>query len=157
MKTTDIIHIMKETPVSELEDALNAFISEKPIQPHKGVVLGKIRKTDSGYWSSITFPQWVVLEDNPVNKTYRFDCTEDGAFISFADYKPTNPIPGIVRNARLNMGMTQKELGEAVGYEGRNAELIVQSIESGRRSVPYAKLTAFAEALGIGLEELLPR
>lgn len=156
MKTTDIVHIMKETSASKLEAALNAFISDKPLQPHKGVILGKIRKTDIGYWSSITFPQWVVLEDNQANKTYRFECTKDGEFIAFAEYKLTNPVPGIVRNARAVKGITQKELGEAVGYEGRNAELIVQSIESGRRGVPYAKVKAFADALELNASDLIP-
>ena len=64
-------------------------------------------------------------------------------------------IPALIRSARLTLGLTQQQLGEQLGYTGRNAELMIQSIESGRRPVPRDKVKALAELLSLDPMRLL--
>jgi transcriptional regulator with XRE-family HTH domain len=61
----------------------------------------------------------------------------------------------LIRSARTALGLTQQQLGEQLGYTGRTAELMVQSIESGRRKVPRAKVKALAELLNLDPMRLL--
>lgn len=64
-------------------EKINSIISpNKRIQAHKGVRLDTIHVTSEGCWSKIIFPQWVVLE-NSFSKSYQFNCTESGEFISW--------------------------------------------------------------------------
>lgn len=64
-------------------------------------------------------------------------------------------IPTLVRSARMALGLTQKALGEQIGYTGRIAELMIQSIEYGRRKVPRDKIKALAEVLHLDPMRLL--
>ena len=66
-----------------IRQKVNALISQKELQAHKGVQLDGIHKTSEGYWSAIRFPQWVKTENANGDKAYRFHCTEDGEFISW--------------------------------------------------------------------------
>ena len=63
--------------------------------------------------------------------------------------------PALIRSARMALGLTQQQLGEQLGYTGRNAELMIQSIESGRRKVPRDKVQKLAELLSINPIQLL--
>ena len=65
-------------------------------------------------------------------------------------------IPSTICTARLNAGLTQKQLGKMCGYKGDYAQRYVSGWESGVRPVPTAKLKVVAEALGIKVEKLLP-
>ena len=61
----------------------------------------------------------------------------------------------LIRSARIALGLTQQQLGEQLGYTGRTAELMVQSIESGRRKVPRDKIKALADLLHLDPLRLL--
>ena len=65
-------------------------------------------------------------------------------------------IPAIIKAARITAGMTQKELGEHMGYIGRSAEVTVQRWENGTRPVPLEKIRALANALNLTLDDLIP-
>ena len=65
-------------------------------------------------------------------------------------------IPSTICTARLNAGLTQRQLGEKCGYKGDYAQRYVSAWENGVRPVPMAKLKTVAEALGIEVEKLLP-
>jgi transcriptional regulator with XRE-family HTH domain len=49
-----------------------------------------------------------------------------------------------IRQCRMDLGMSQEELAEAVGYTGRSA---IARIESGRNKVSISKIPIFAKAL----------
>ena len=66
-----------------------------------------------------------------------------------------NSIPKIIRAARLAAGLTQKQLGERVGYTGRTAQPFVASWEAGTRPIPRDKIQLVAEALHIEPTELI--
>ena len=61
----------------------------------------------------------------------------------------------LIRSARIALGLTQQQLGEQLGYTGRTAGLMVQSIESGRRKVPRDKIKALADLLHLDPLRLL--
>lgn len=63
--------------------------------------------------------------------------------------------PALIRTARADLGLTQQQLGERLGYTGRTAELMIQSIESGRRKVPRGKVKALADLLNLDPMRLL--
>lgn len=63
--------------------------------------------------------------------------------------------PTLVRSARLALGLTQQQLGEQLGYTGRTAELMIQSMESGRRKVPRDKIKALSALLHLDPMRLL--
>ena len=65
-------------------------------------------------------------------------------------------IGNVIQTARLNAGLTQRQLGEKCGYKGDYAQRYVSAWESGVRPVPMAKLKVVAEALGIEVGKLLP-
>ena len=60
-----------------------------------------------------------------------------------------------VMTARTALNMTQQQLGEQIGYTGRNAELMIQSIESGRRKVPRSKVQKLSDLLNLDPMRLL--
>lgn len=49
-----------------------------------------------------------------------------------------------IRNRRLDLGMSQEELAELVGYTGRSA---IARVESGRNKIPINKIPLYAKAL----------
>jgi transcriptional regulator with XRE-family HTH domain len=63
--------------------------------------------------------------------------------------------PALVRSARMALGLTQQQLGEQLGYISRTAELMIQSIESGRRKVPRDRVKALAGLLHLDPMRLL--
>lgn len=65
-------------------------------------------------------------------------------------------IPDTIKAARLRAALSQKELGEKLGYEGRSAEVTVQRWEAGSRPVPLEKIRALAAALNLTLDDLIP-
>lgn len=65
-------------------------------------------------------------------------------------------IPEHIRQSRKAAGLTQKQLGEACGYEGRSGERVVQLWEKGSQPVPIERLRRLAAALGVPLDSLIP-
>jgi transcriptional regulator with XRE-family HTH domain len=61
----------------------------------------------------------------------------------------------LVRAAREALGMTQQQLGEAVGLDPRWAQSIVARWESGERPIPRARIRRVAEVLHLKIEELI--
>lgn len=52
-----------------------------------------------------------------------------------------------IKDLRIKRGMTQAELGEAVGY--KSGKVIISQIERGMIDIPLNKLKAIANALGV--------
>lgn len=65
-------------------------------------------------------------------------------------------IPETIRETRKALGMTQRQLGTACGYEGRSGEVVVQEWERGVRPIPIERLRALAAALKLPLDSLIP-
>lgn len=59
----------------------------------------------------------------------------------------------ILEKRRLEKGMTRKELGGALGYEGNSAVQVVARFESGRAGVPKAKIEKLLQILEITNED----
>lgn len=49
-----------------------------------------------------------------------------------------------IKRRRIELGMTQKELADALGYSDRSA---IAHIEKGKIDLPQSKIVAFAKAL----------
>ena len=64
-------------------------------------------------------------------------------------------IPSTIRAVRLAAGLTQRQLGETLGYI-KAAQVIVADWESGKRPVPRSKITLLADILGVPIRDLLP-
>jgi transcriptional regulator with XRE-family HTH domain len=65
-------------------------------------------------------------------------------------------ISGTLRAARITAKLTQKKLGELIGYTGTLAQVQIAQWEAGTRPIPRDKLKAVAHILKIPLETLLP-
>lgn len=65
-------------------------------------------------------------------------------------------IGDLVASARKAAGLTQKQLGEMIGYNGPNAHIMIQRFEANKREVPLSKIRALSKALNIPLESLIP-
>lgn len=65
-------------------------------------------------------------------------------------------IPETIAINRKTLGLTQRQLGEACGYEGRTAEVMVQHWEKGRSPVPLDKIRILAKTLQISIDSLIP-
>ena len=65
-------------------------------------------------------------------------------------------IPEKIKTARLMVGLTQQQLGEACGYEDKSALVTVNRWESGTRPVPIEKLRTVAKLLNLTLDDLVP-
>lgn len=59
----------------------------------------------------------------------------------------------LLEQRRLEKGLSRKELGETLGYEGNSAIQVVARFESGRAGVPKAKIEKLLEILGINNED----
>ena len=57
-----------------------------------------------------------------------------------------------IREARLSRGMSQEELGNAVGYQGKYA---ISKIESGKNKPNLDYINRFAEVLGVSASWLI--
>ena len=63
--------------------------------------------------------------------------------------------PALIRTARIDLGLTQKQLGEACGYPSDTAQRYVERWESGTRTVPRDKVKAVADLLNLDPIQLL--
>ena len=69
------------------------------------------------------------------------------------DSEEVNIIGPRIRAARLRAGLSQKELGEAVGLSHK----AISTIESGSRSTTIEKLVLLADFFGVSTDYLLGR
>lgn len=58
----------------------------------------------------------------------------------------------LIKQRRLELGLSQKELAVRCGYADRSA---ISRIESGERDIPVRQLKKIAEALGMEAEDLV--
>lgn len=65
-------------------------------------------------------------------------------------------IPEKIKQARKEAGLTQKQVGEALGYTGGTAESTVRRWELDIRPVPLDKLRTLSQVLNIPLDQLIP-
>ena len=65
-------------------------------------------------------------------------------------------IPAIIKAARIRAGLTQKELGEKIGYSGESQERAIRNIENGSRGVPIEKARALITALDLTFDDIIP-
>lgn len=65
-------------------------------------------------------------------------------------------IPDLIRTTRLSLGLMQKEIGEACGYEGFSAQVQAAKWEAGTRPVPLDKIRALARTLKLQIDDLIP-
>lgn len=65
-------------------------------------------------------------------------------------------VPRRIQAARSQRAMTQQELGEALGYTGDSARVVVAQWEAGTRPVPMDKIRPLADLLHIDVVSLLP-
>lgn len=63
----------------------------------------------------------------------------------------------IIQTRRRAAGLTQRQLGEACGYEGKSAERTVQHWEHNAREPGITTLRPLCRALKCTLEDLIPR
>lgn len=61
----------------------------------------------------------------------------------------------VIRKARIAKGMSQKRLGELLGYKGGTAQVMVCLFETGARKIPRDKIELTAHLLGIPVEKLI--
>jgi transcriptional regulator with XRE-family HTH domain len=59
----------------------------------------------------------------------------------------------LLEQRRLEKGMSRKELGEILGYEGNSAIQVVARFESGRAGVPKAKVAQLLKVLDVKNED----
>ncbi|MBP5478704.1 MAG: helix-turn-helix transcriptional regulator [Bacteroidaceae bacterium] len=60
------------------------------------------------------------------------------------------------RRARIRACITQRRLGEMLGYKGRCAENVVQNWEYDRQPIPIKHFRQLAKILEIPLEKFIP-
>lgn len=61
-----------------------------------------------------------------------------------------------VKMLRIRKCITQRQLGEMLGYKGKAAETVVQKWEYGERPIPTKHWKALCKIFGIKLDEFLP-
>lgn len=68
----------------------------------------------------------------------------------------TEEIAKRIKEARIKADMSQRELGELLGYEGANAQRTVTRWEHNERPVPLDKIRLLAKVLDLTLDDLIP-
>lgn len=61
-----------------------------------------------------------------------------------------------LKKARVRVNLTQKRLGEQLGYEGKSAEVVVQLWEYGKQPIPVRHYRALAKLLELTLDDIVP-
>lgn len=61
-----------------------------------------------------------------------------------------------IKAARKAAHLTQRQLGEMIGFTGKTAERIIQFWEHDERDPSVEQLRPLAKALNLTLEELIP-
>lgn len=61
-----------------------------------------------------------------------------------------------LRKFRARAGLTQRQLGELLGYEGRTAEVMVQMWEYGKRPINPKHYRKLCKLLNITFDDLIP-
>ena len=63
-----------------------------------------------------------------------------------------------VKKRRTSIGMSQGELAKRAGYTGtQNPAATISKIEAGKMEVSIKKASMIADALGVTVEELIPK
>lgn len=65
-------------------------------------------------------------------------------------------IPDLIRTTRTGLWLTQKQVGEACGYEGFSAQVQAAKWEAGTRPVPLDKIRILARTLQLQIDDLIP-
>lgn len=60
-----------------------------------------------------------------------------------------------VKERRQLKHLTQKQLGEMLGFKPEQAQIMVARIEAGTRPIPKSKLVAASKILEVPIEQLL--
>lgn len=61
-----------------------------------------------------------------------------------------------LKRYRINAFLTQKRLGELLGFKGRTAESVIQQWEYNQKTVPLKHFRKLHELIGIPYEKLIP-
>ena len=61
-----------------------------------------------------------------------------------------------LRRERLRINLTQKKLGEILGYTGASADRVVQNWEYGKSPIPKKHWRQLAELFEVPLENFIP-
>lgn len=61
-----------------------------------------------------------------------------------------------LKRARIRRQLTQRQLGELLGYKGRSAENVVQNWEYGKQPIPVRHWTKMSKIFSIPLESFFP-
>lgn len=61
-----------------------------------------------------------------------------------------------LRKYRIRRNLTQRKLGELLGFEGRSAETTVQKWEYGSQPIPTKYWRALAKILEVSLDVFVP-
>jgi transcriptional regulator with XRE-family HTH domain len=61
-----------------------------------------------------------------------------------------------LKNARKRKVLTQRQLGELLGYEGRSAETTVQCWEYNKAPIPLKHFRKLSEILEVPLDKFIP-
>ena len=61
-----------------------------------------------------------------------------------------------LRRARIRKCLTQKRLGQMLGYKDLTADTVVQKWEYGERPIPVKHFRALSKILNVPLEKFIP-
>ena len=60
------------------------------------------------------------------------------------------------KKARIIKKLTQRQLGEMLGFKGRSAEVMIQRWEYGDRGIPVKYFRQLSEILEVPLDKFIP-
>ena len=61
-----------------------------------------------------------------------------------------------LKKYRVKKGITQRKLGELLGYEGASADRVVQNSESDKQPIPIKYWRDIAKILGFPVDKFIP-
>ena len=61
-----------------------------------------------------------------------------------------------LKRARINRQLTQRKLGELLGYKGNSADRIVQNWEYGKQPIPLKHFRALSKILEVPIDRFIP-